>query len=70
MQVRNEGVLDAIMRLFNVPEELRKTKVKKVLAMDYLAIGQRVLADFKEYVARTNEKAIEDLLQTYHIKKD
>ena len=38
--------------------------------MDYLAIGQRVLADFKEYVARTNEKAIEDLLQTYHIKKD
>lgn len=70
LPVRIEGVLDAIMRLFNVPEELRKTKVKKVLAMDYCAIGQRVLADFKEYVAENNEKAIENLLQTYHIKHE
>ena len=30
----------------------------------------RALADFKQYVSETNEKAIEDLLQTYHIKKD
>lgn len=70
LPVRIEGVLDAIMRLFSVPEELRKMKVQKVLTMDYRAIGQRVLADFKQYVSETNEKAIEDLLQTYHIKKE
>ncbi len=69
LPTRVEGALDAIMRLFNVPEELRKIKVKKVLAMDYRAIGRRVLTDFKQYVSETNEKAIEDLLQTYHIKK-
>ena len=70
LPVRIEGVLDAIMRLFSVPEELRKMKVQKVLTMDYRAIGRRVLADFQQYVSETNEKAIEDLLQTYHIKKE
>ncbi len=70
LPVRIEGVLDAIMRLFSVPEELRKMKVQKVLTMDYRAIGRRVLADFQRYVSETNEKAIEDLLQTYHIKKE
>jgi hypothetical protein len=58
------------MALFGVPEELRKMKVEKVLPMDYRAIGRRVFADFKQYVSEANEKAIEDLLQTYHIKKE
>ena len=30
---------------------------------------RRVFADFKQYVSEANEKAIEDLLQTYHIKQ-
>ncbi len=70
LPVRVEGALDAIMKLFNVPEELRKMKIQKVFAMDYRSIGRRVLVDFQQYVSETNEKAIEDLLQTYHIKKD
>ncbi|MBQ7391330.1 MAG: TetR/AcrR family transcriptional regulator [Clostridia bacterium] len=70
LPVRVEGALDAIMKVFNVPEEIRKMKVQKVLAMDYRAIGRRVLEDFYSYVSKANEKAITDLLQTYHIKKD
>ena len=70
LPVRVEGALDAVMKVFNVPEELRKTKVQKVLAMDYRAIARRVLEDFYSYVSDANEKAISDLLQTYHIKQE
>jgi hypothetical protein len=69
LPIRVEGALDAIMKLFCVPEELRKMKVKKVLAMDYRAIGRHILEDFRQYVSEINEKAITDLLQTYHIKQ-
>ena len=70
LETRVEGALNAIMLLFGVPEELRKMKLQKVLAMDYREIGRRVFVDFKQYVSETNEKAIEDLLKTYHIKKE
>ena len=69
LHIRIAGALDVIMKLFNVPEELRRMKVQKVLAMDYASIGRRVFADFKQYINETNEKAIEDLLKTYHIKE-
>lgn len=70
LPLRIEGALNAIMKVFNVPEELRKIKVQKVLAIDYRAIGHRVLMDFRQYVSEVNEKAISDLLQTYHIKQE
>ena len=70
LPTRVEGALNSIMLLFGVPEELRKIKLQKVLSMDYRAIGLRVFEDFRQYVSETNEKAIEDLLQTYHIKRD
>ena len=70
LDIRIEGALNTIMMIFGVPEDLRKTKLNKVLATDYRSIARRVFADFKQYVSDTNEKAIEDLLQTYHIKKE
>lgn len=70
LPVRVEGALNSIMLLFGIPDELREMKVQKVLAMDYRSIGRRVLADFRKYVSETNEKAITDLLQTYHIKHE
>ena len=68
LPVRVSGALEAIMKLFGVPEELRQKKIQKVFAMDYRAIGRQVLEKFQQYVSETYEKAIEDLLQTYHIK--
>lgn len=70
LPIRIEGALNAIMKVFDVPEELRKIKTQKVLAMDYRSLGRHVFTNFKQYVNEANEKAIEDLLQTYHIKKE
>ena len=70
LPVRVEGALNSILSLFGVPENYRKMKAQKVFAMDYRAVGRRVFADFKQYVNETNEKAFEELLHTYHIKKN
>ena len=58
---RIEGALNTIMLLFGVPEETRKMKVAKVLAMDYQAIGRKVYEDFKRYVTETNEHNLEEI---------
>ncbi|MBE6633943.1 MAG: TetR/AcrR family transcriptional regulator [Ruminococcaceae bacterium] len=58
---RIEGALNAIMLLFGVPEETRKIKVAKVLAMDYRAIGRKVYENFKRYVTETNEHNLEKM---------
>ena len=69
LPVRIEGALSAIMLLFGVPEELRKKKIQKVLAMDYRAIGKKLLYDFKEYVNQENARAIDEMLASYHLKR-
>ena len=58
---RIEGALNTIMMLFDVPEQTRKTKVAKVLGMDYRAIGRKVYEDFKKYVTETNEHNLEEI---------
>ena len=65
---RIEGALNTIMMLFGVPEELRRTKIEKVLAMDYRAIGRKVYEEFKEYVTETNEHALEEFLKNANLK--
>lgn len=65
---RIEGALDTIMMLFGVPEEIRKSKIKKVLAMDYHAIGRKVYEEFKGYVTETNEHALDEVLKYTKIK--
>ena len=49
------------MLLFGVPEETRKMKIAKVLAMDYRAIGRKIYEDFKKYVTETNEHNLEEI---------
>ena len=65
---RIEGALNSIMMLFGVPEELRRAKVEKVLAMDYQAIGRRLYGEFKQYVTETNEQALDEVLKHTKIK--
>ena len=48
--------LDSIMMLYCVPEDLRKVKIDKVLAMDYRNIGCQILNGFKEYIDKVNEE--------------
>ena len=61
-----EKALDSILMLYGVPEELRRQKIDKVLAMDYRGIGKRILNGFKEYINKVNE---ENLKNAYKKKK-
>lgn len=69
LSTRLEGALNSIMLLFGVPEEMRKKKIEKVLAMDYRAIGVKLLDSFKEFVKQENSKAIDKMLASYNLKK-
>lgn len=62
LETRITGALNSIMRIFNVPEETRQQKIRKVLALDYRALARRVLKQFKEFVDQTNEHTFEALL--------
>ena len=61
LDVRIAGALGAIMLIYNIPEDIRRMKIDKVLAMDYRAIGKRILSEFIEYIEETNEHALEEL---------
>ena len=61
LRTRIAGALNAIMQIYRVPETIRQQKIERILAMDYHGIGRRILAEFKAYVARKNEQAIEEL---------
>ena len=50
-----EKTLDTILYLYGVPADLRAAKIKKVLSMDYRALGPRLLSDFTEYIDKVNE---------------
>lgn len=63
LEHRIEGALNSIMLLFGVPEEIRKAKLEKVLAMDYLAIAKRVYDKFKKYVTEANDHALDEVLK-------
>lgn len=63
LELRITGALDTILTTYGVPEETRKLKIEKVLAMDYRKISRRVLSGFKDFVDKTNEQAFEDLFR-------
>ena len=56
------ATLDAIMKIYNVPKDVRDESLKKVLAMDYCKIGQRILEEFRNYVEMLNEKELEEAI--------
>ena len=44
-------------------------KIRRVLAMDYRAIAERMLAELKQFVIDTNEQALEDLYKAKGLQK-
>lgn len=63
LNVRIAGAVNAILRIYNVPEEIIDKTLDKVLVMNYRRIGKRVLKEFKEYVENATEQAFYDLLK-------
>ena len=57
---RIASALDCIMMLYQVPESLRKQKVEKVLARDYMQEGAELLESFKVYVNDVNARAVKE----------
>lgn len=64
LDVRITGALNQILTIYNVPEELRKIKIQKVVAMDYRNIGKRILNEFIEYVEKVNEDAFTEIINS------
>ncbi|MBR4108741.1 MAG: TetR/AcrR family transcriptional regulator [Oscillospiraceae bacterium] len=62
IELRITGALDNIMKIFNVPEEVRQQKIRKVLSIDYRALGRTILDQFRQFVNDTNEHTFETLL--------
>ena len=64
LAVRISGALETILSVFAVPEDIKQTKINKVLGMDYRSVGRRALKEFKAYVEQANEQALLDLLKS------
>ena len=62
LSVQISHTLNAIMQLYNVPKDLRVRKIEKVLNMDYRAIGNRILREFRTYIETRYEVAHSDIL--------
>ncbi len=55
LDARIAAALNQILGIYNTPEEIRKEKIDKVLAMDCRGLGKRVLAEFTEFVERESD---------------
>lgn len=66
LDVRIKGALDNIMRIYNVPKQIREKKIKKALSLDYRKMGKEILSEFIKYVNDTNESAFEKLYNSKH----
>ena len=52
--------LNVVMKAYNVPEEVREQKLKKILSLDYRRIGRQLIEGFAEYVEAKNKEALQE----------
>lgn len=57
LEMRIAGALHNILGIYGLPAEVRDAKIAKVLAMDYKNLCRKVLDEFINYVAETNNQA-------------
>ena len=60
LDVRISGALNALLTIYNVPDDLKSDKIKKALSMNYRAMGKQILEEFIEYVNESTEAAFEN----------
>ena len=63
LEYRIKGAMKAILTIYNVPDDVLETKLKKVFAMDYYKIGHKMFGDLKKYVEDANESAFLELIR-------
>lgn len=62
LELRIAGALNTMLHIYHVPREKRDEKLMKMLQIDYRALSLRIVKEFREYVDRTTEQALHDLL--------
>ncbi len=55
--------VDALLKIYNVPELERDSLLKKLFELDYCSIGQNILHEFIDYVEHVNELALEQAIK-------
>ena len=63
LEIRVGGAIRTILSIYNVPKEIREQKIRKVLSMNYRALGMDTIRKFREYVDQTTEQTLFDLLK-------
>ena len=53
--------LESLLKLYEVPREVREQVIADCLEVDYHAIGIEILKNFTDYIERLNQEAIENL---------
>lgn len=64
LDMRIAGALNQILNIYNVPEEIHKEKIEKVLSMDCRGLGKRVLKEFISYVENTIDDAFDETINS------
>ncbi len=57
LDARISVALNQILSIYNIPAEIRKEKIDRVLAMDCRGLGKRVLAEFTRFVEKESDLA-------------
>lgn len=58
--------LDAIMKVYEVPKDIRQSVLKEVMAMDYRSGGKHVFETFCDYVEKKNSWERQKTVKTNH----
>lgn len=62
LPVRLAGALKAILKIYDIPDEICAECIQSVLQMDYHTIGRTVLREFNDYVRNVSEEQLEQYL--------
>ena len=63
LPLKIESAISSILAIYGVPEEMRKIKISKIFALDYRALGKRVLGEFKDYINTVNEQNLKQAIR-------
>lgn len=63
LEMRVTGALNNILSIFNIPDELKAEKIKRVFSMDYRKLGKQTIKAFRRYVKNANDQALLELLK-------
>ena len=55
--------IDSILKLYDVPKELREEKLRKIHNFDYCGVAQTLLQNFMDYVDEVNSQAVQSFVE-------